>query len=179
MLYLKVCWGVLMALIREVVQQALVTGLLTIEAEDQLRQLLLAKYDTEDFRAFMTLQSAAMSGSVKQESRHLVSSARWANRSIFCTVRYKSVKTALSVAIWETERISILFLCCRILTTAVCKLCQLPFRLLRFLVSFLLTQRSTVEKPALSRLAASRSEAVIRSRCSRWSTKTPWILRDR
>lgn len=68
MLYLKVCWGVLMALIREVVQQALVTGLLTIEAEDQLRQLLLAKYDTEDFRAFMTLQSAAMSGSVKQES---------------------------------------------------------------------------------------------------------------
>jgi len=65
-----------MALIREVVQQALVTGLLTIEAEDQLRQLLLAKYDTEDFRASMTLQSAAMSSSVKQESRHLVSSAR-------------------------------------------------------------------------------------------------------
>ncbi len=65
-----------MLLIREVVQQALMTGLLTIEAEDQLRQLLSAKYDTEDFRAFMTLQSAAMSGSVKQESRHLVSSAR-------------------------------------------------------------------------------------------------------
>jgi hypothetical protein len=65
-----------MALIREVVQQALMTGLLTIEAEDQLRQLLSAKYDKEDFRAFMTLQSAAMSGSVKQESRHLVSSAR-------------------------------------------------------------------------------------------------------
>lgn len=65
-----------MALIREVVQQALMTGLLTIEAENQLRQLLSAKYDHEDFRAFMTLQSAAMSGSVKQESRHLMSSAR-------------------------------------------------------------------------------------------------------
>ncbi len=65
-----------MPLIREVVQQALMTGLLTIEAENQLRQLLSAKYDKEDFWAFMTLQSAAMSGSVKQESRHLVSSAR-------------------------------------------------------------------------------------------------------
>lgn len=65
-----------MALIREVVQQALMTGLLTIEAENQLRQLLSAKYDQEDFRAFMTLQRAAMSGSVKQESRHLMSSAR-------------------------------------------------------------------------------------------------------
>jgi hypothetical protein len=62
-----------MALIREVVQQALVTGILTIEAENQLRQLLSKKYDQEDFRAFMTLQSAAMSGSVKQESRSLMS----------------------------------------------------------------------------------------------------------
>jgi hypothetical protein len=62
-----------MALIREVVQQALVTGILTIEAENQLRQLLSKKYDQEDFRAFMTLQNAAMSGSVKQESRSLMS----------------------------------------------------------------------------------------------------------
>lgn len=61
-------------LIREVVQQALTTGLLTIEAENQLRQLLANKYDREDFRAFMKLQSAAMSGLVKQESRLLLSS---------------------------------------------------------------------------------------------------------
>ncbi|NJR53127.1 MAG: hypothetical protein HC780_29800 [Leptolyngbyaceae cyanobacterium CSU_1_3] len=61
-----------MALIREVVQQALNTGLLTIEAENQLRQLLMTKYDREDLRAFMTLQSAAMSGCVKQESRTLL-----------------------------------------------------------------------------------------------------------
>ncbi|KAM3098743.1 hypothetical protein ACKFKF_16865 [Phormidesmis sp. 146-12] len=64
-----------MALIREVVQQALNTGLLTIEAENQLRQLLMTKYDREDFRAFMVLQSAAMSGCVKQESRSLISSS--------------------------------------------------------------------------------------------------------
>jgi hypothetical protein len=61
-----------MALIREVVQQALNTGLLTIEAENQLRQLLMTKYDREDLRAFMTLQNAAMSGCVKQESRTLL-----------------------------------------------------------------------------------------------------------
>ncbi|KAM3090164.1 hypothetical protein ACKFKG_30425 [Phormidesmis sp. 146-35] len=64
-----------MALIREVVQQALNTGLLTIEAENQLRQLLMTKYDREDFRAFMVLQNAAMSGCVKQESRSLISSS--------------------------------------------------------------------------------------------------------
>ena len=68
--------GVPMALIREVVQQALVTGFLTIEAEDQLRQLLSNKYDQEDLRAFMCLQTAAMTGSVKQESRCLMALAR-------------------------------------------------------------------------------------------------------
>jgi hypothetical protein len=67
-------WGVAMALIREVVQQALTSGVLTIEAENQLRQLLAKKYDREDLRAFVTLQDAAMSGSVKQESRLLMSS---------------------------------------------------------------------------------------------------------
>ncbi|BAU15037.1 hypothetical protein LEP3755_55930 [Leptolyngbya sp. NIES-3755] len=58
-----------MARIREVVQQALTTGLLSIEAENQLRLLLASDYDREDLRAFMTLQYAAMAGSVKQESR--------------------------------------------------------------------------------------------------------------
>ncbi|BAS59120.1 MULTISPECIES: hypothetical protein [Leptolyngbya] len=58
-----------MALIRDVVQQALSTGLLSIEAENQLRLLLSSKYDREDFHAFMTLQNATMTGSVKQESR--------------------------------------------------------------------------------------------------------------
>lgn len=58
-----------MARIREVVQQALTTGLLSIEAENQLRLLLASKYDREDLHAFMALQSAAMAGSVKQESR--------------------------------------------------------------------------------------------------------------
>lgn len=61
-----------MPLIREVVQQALKTGYLTVEAENQLRQLLTTtKYDLEDMNAFMSLQLAAMAGQVKQESREL------------------------------------------------------------------------------------------------------------
>ncbi|MBE9210205.1 hypothetical protein IQ244_27655 [Nostoc sp. LEGE 06077] len=58
-----------MTRIRDVVQQALATGYLTVEAENQLRHLLSSRYDLEDFNAFMTLQEAAMNGKVKQESR--------------------------------------------------------------------------------------------------------------
>ncbi|NJN08602.1 MAG: hypothetical protein HC836_38070 [Richelia sp. RM2_1_2] len=58
-----------MTRIRDVVQQALVTGYLSVEAENQLRQLLTTQYDCEDFNAFVVLQEAAMNGKVKQESR--------------------------------------------------------------------------------------------------------------
>jgi hypothetical protein len=58
-----------MTRIREVVQQALHSGVLSIEAENQLRHLLALGYEPEDFRAFMTLQTAAMAGRVQQESR--------------------------------------------------------------------------------------------------------------
>lgn len=60
-----------MSRIREVVQQALSTGYLTLAAENQLRQLLRTKYEREDLNAFMTLQQAAMAGRVRQESREL------------------------------------------------------------------------------------------------------------
>ncbi len=58
-----------MTRIRDVVQKALTTGYLTVEAENQLRLLLKTRYDIEDFKAFMSLQEAAMMGQVKQESR--------------------------------------------------------------------------------------------------------------
>ncbi|MCL1466178.1 hypothetical protein [Argonema galeatum] len=58
-----------MFLICEVVEQALSTGYLTVEAEQQLRQLLKTKYSWQDLNAFMTLQEATMNGLVKQESR--------------------------------------------------------------------------------------------------------------
>lgn len=63
-----------MVMIRNVVQQALSTGYLTLEAEAQLRQLLTKRYDIEDLKAFMNLQQAAMTGIVKQESRELFQS---------------------------------------------------------------------------------------------------------
>ena len=58
--------------ILEIVQQALATGYLTVEAENQLRLLLqTTKYGLDDLNAFMTLQQSAMAGIVKQESREL------------------------------------------------------------------------------------------------------------
>jgi hypothetical protein len=61
-----------MVLIRDLAQQALALGYLTIEAENQLRRMLTTtKYELEDLNAFMTLQLAAMSGLVKQESREV------------------------------------------------------------------------------------------------------------
>jgi hypothetical protein len=61
-----------MVLIRDLAQEALTLGYLTIESENQLRRMLTTtKYDLEDLNAFMTLQLAAMSGGVKQESREL------------------------------------------------------------------------------------------------------------
>lgn len=58
-----------MTRIRDVVQKALATGYLTVEAENQLRVLLTTRYDMEDLNAFMNLQEAAMTGKVKQQSR--------------------------------------------------------------------------------------------------------------
>jgi hypothetical protein len=60
-----------MLLIREIVRDALISGCLTVEAEEQLRQLLKTKYDAKDFRAFMQLQHAVVSGYVRQESREI------------------------------------------------------------------------------------------------------------
>ncbi|HLO88825.1 MAG TPA: hypothetical protein VK203_27995 [Nostocaceae cyanobacterium] len=58
-----------MTRIRDVVQTALTTGYLTVEAENKLRKLLTTHYELEDFNAFMALQEAAMAGKVKQQSR--------------------------------------------------------------------------------------------------------------
>ncbi len=61
--------------IREIVQQTLATGYLTIGTQEQLRQLLqTTKYAQEDINAFMALQKAAMDGHVQQEIRELTGS---------------------------------------------------------------------------------------------------------
>jgi hypothetical protein len=58
-------------LIRDLVQEAITTGYLSVAAEEQLRNLLKKKYELEDFDAFMRLQEAACSGRIRQESREL------------------------------------------------------------------------------------------------------------
>lgn len=60
-----------MMLIRDLVQEAITTGYLSVAAEEQLRNLLKTKYELEDFDAFMTLQEAASLGKIRQESREL------------------------------------------------------------------------------------------------------------
>ena len=62
-------------LIREVVKQAINTGYLSLEAEQELRTMLKNKYELEDFEAFIELQQAAMLGTVKQESRETIVSS--------------------------------------------------------------------------------------------------------
>ena len=49
-----------MEMIREVAKKALMTGYLTLEAEEKLRILLQKKYEIEDLEAFIDLQQAAM-----------------------------------------------------------------------------------------------------------------------
>ncbi|MGF1492599.1 MAG: hypothetical protein ACFBSC_09130 [Microcoleaceae cyanobacterium] len=59
-----------MGAINTLVKQALRTGYLTMEAEEQLRGLIQnTKYGQEDFDAFVRLQLAAREGQVRQESR--------------------------------------------------------------------------------------------------------------
>lgn len=65
-----------MQLIREVVEQAIITGYLTVEAEDNLRKMLRNKYDLEDLEAFIDLQQATMLGMVRQESREIFAASR-------------------------------------------------------------------------------------------------------
>lgn len=57
-----------MAKICEIVNQALSRGYLSVNEEEQLRDLLRNQYDSDDLAAFVHLQDAAMSGEVKQES---------------------------------------------------------------------------------------------------------------
>lgn len=67
-----------MLCIQDVVEEAIATGYLTLEAENQLRYILeKAQYDINELNAFANLQVAAMTGKVKQESREI-----WASQCV-------------------------------------------------------------------------------------------------
>ena len=54
---------------KEIVQQALNTGYLSIAAQNQIRLLLQSDYDSDDLDAYIILQRAVVAGDVKQEPR--------------------------------------------------------------------------------------------------------------
>jgi hypothetical protein len=58
-----------MVFIKEIAQQALQTGYLSIADQKQIHLLLQSNYDSEDLDAFIILQRAVVAGDVKQESR--------------------------------------------------------------------------------------------------------------
>ncbi|MEH1848784.1 MAG: hypothetical protein V7L25_28390 [Nostoc sp.] len=58
-----------MALIKEIVEEALTIGYLSVVAENKLRSQLQSNYDSEDLDAWIILQRAIMAGDVKQQSR--------------------------------------------------------------------------------------------------------------
>ena len=58
-----------MLTIREIVHKVLQSGYLTLDTEEQLRQLFAVQYDLADIDALTRLQQAARSGLVKQQSR--------------------------------------------------------------------------------------------------------------
>lgn len=62
----------IMGSIGEIVQDALTYRYLSIEAEQQLRQLLGQKCQPEDVKAFVHLQTEIMEGRVTQEARELL-----------------------------------------------------------------------------------------------------------
>jgi hypothetical protein len=59
-----------MVLIRDIVQQALTTGSLSIPADEQLQQLLQTEFEEKDIDALMLLQEAVQEGRVKKEYRN-------------------------------------------------------------------------------------------------------------
>lgn len=61
-----------MSTVSEIVQNVLKNGYLSVEVEEQLRQLFTLRYSLEDIEALTRLQKATSSGRVKQESRDLV-----------------------------------------------------------------------------------------------------------
>ncbi|NES19036.1 MAG: hypothetical protein F6K41_08920 [Symploca sp. SIO3E6] len=69
-----------MGRISAVVQQAITTGYLTVDAEQKLRQLLSTSYDYEDFQSFINLQQYAMEGMVKQQSREKIGDQNYCMR---------------------------------------------------------------------------------------------------
>lgn len=66
-----------MGCISEIVHQVLTSGYLSVEDENQLRQMLqTTHYSMDDMKAFIDLQIAALEGDICQESREIIAQKR-------------------------------------------------------------------------------------------------------
>jgi hypothetical protein len=72
-----------MTRIRDIAQQVVIKGYLSLDDERKLRSLLRQKYDLDDFKAFMNLQWAVMDNRVKQESLEQIRSCYLNQASLF------------------------------------------------------------------------------------------------
>ncbi len=82
-----------MILIKEIVQQALSTGYLSVTDQNQIQVLLQTSYDSEDLDAFIILQRAVVAGDVREESR-----TRKAYRSSHSKDTTSNIKLAYQMA---------------------------------------------------------------------------------
>jgi hypothetical protein len=73
-----------MIFIKEIVQQALNTGYLSIAAQNQIRLLLQSDYDSEDLDAYIILQRAVVAGDVRQEAPTPIKLAYQAAAELAC-----------------------------------------------------------------------------------------------
>jgi hypothetical protein len=82
-----------MLFIKEIVQQALNTGYLSVAAQNEIRLLLQSDYDSEDLDAYIILQRAVVAGDVKQEAR-----TQKASRATTAKDAASNIKLAYQVA---------------------------------------------------------------------------------
>lgn len=61
-----------MSTIREIVFQVLQSRYLSVETEEQLRQLFAVRYDLADIEALTRLQQSVTAGLVQQQSKEVV-----------------------------------------------------------------------------------------------------------
>ncbi|MBK1990178.1 hypothetical protein A0J48_022065 [Sphaerospermopsis aphanizomenoides BCCUSP55] len=78
-----------MIAIKEIVQQALDTGYLSVMAQDQIHKLLQTNYDSEDLDALIILHRSIADNEVKQET---------INQKNYCFVKDKDASSNIKLA---------------------------------------------------------------------------------
>ncbi|WP_017652671.1 hypothetical protein [Fortiea contorta] len=87
-----------MIVIKEIAQQALKTGYLSLVAQKRMQLLLQSNYDSDDLDAYIILQRAVVAGDVKPESPRQTTTSKDAAVNIK-TAYQVAAETAFAAAI--------------------------------------------------------------------------------